>query len=263
MNIKDIFESSFAIELSKDLAERQQTLPPHKIIRKLTRFAIIGCIALIVIIASIFMIRSSLGEDANTRQVLVFASFTSALVLVSAIGAMLVTLWDGFAGQYIQRLALMDAEMSNSESDVVYDIPVVDLTLPESYILEDDDSPPSHVVVSVEDQEFVQDGDLSVAMVASRLERIKTTLSKEDWENSHLQERLEHFQALNHRLTVGRNLTDTGKTLFATAMAVTSTPMLMAQYHMTGPIADMLGDIEVSSDEEPVVDNPQDQAVAG
>ena len=263
MKISSIFESSFAIELAKDLAERQETLPPHKIIRKLVRFSIIGVVALAIVVSSIVMIRSSLGEDANTRQVLVFASFASALVLLSAIGAMLVTLWDGFMGQYIQRLALMDAEMAESKSDLVYDIPVVDLALSEAFILGDEDRHPTNVVLKVGDEEFIQDGDLSVAMVTHQLECLKDRLSKDDWDNYHLQDRLERFRALNEHLTVGRNLTEASRTLFATAVAVTSSPTLMAKYHMTGAVADMLGDIEVKIDEEPLVPNQSNQALAG
>lgn len=264
MKIRDIFESSFAIELAKDLAERQETLPPNKIIKKLIRFAIIGAIAFTIIISSIVMIRSSPGADANTRQVLVFASFASALVLISAIGAMLVTLWDGFVGQYIQRLALVDAEMAESRSGVVYDMPVVDLALAESYFLGGNNRHPSNVVVSVEDQEFVQDGDLSVAMVARRLELLKTTLSKDDWDKSHLQERLERFQALNHGVTVGRNLSDTGKSLFATAVAMTSIPTLISRYHMAVQVSNMLGDIEqsINRDQEAKAPNQSNRAAS-
>ena len=261
MKIKDIFGSAFAIELAKDLAEQQQTLPPHEIIRKLIRFGAIGAVALIVIVLAIFLIRSSVGDDANTRQVLFFASFMSVLVLISAIGATVVTLWDGFVGQYIQRLAMSDVAQEIIE--VTYEIPVVDTTQP-GQETEPVELTPTGTVVSIEDENFVQGGDLSVAMVAKRLEGLRCVISAEDWSECELDERWEFFNGLSRNVTVGQNLSAVGRNLFATAMPMMSCPMMIEKYGLKSQVSVMLEDLEesIEFDEEEVVD-PTNQVAIG
>lgn len=99
MKFENLFTSSSALELARDLAERQYTMSPAQVIQRLVRFGAIGAASILVIVVAIVGIRSSLGNDANTREVLFFASFMGALVFVSAGGAALVTLWDGFMGR--------------------------------------------------------------------------------------------------------------------------------------------------------------------
>jgi hypothetical protein len=251
MKFKNIFESSFAIELAKDLAERQKALPPDQIISKLIRFAVIGGVSLLVVIAAVIMIRSALGADPNTRQVLVFASFVSLLVLVSSVGATLVTLWEGFVGQYMQRLALMNVDQEAQE--ITSEIPVVNLS---EQNLEMPAGPSPNVVVAVEDDHFVHNGELSIAVMAKSLAAFKETISPEQWQTHHFDERMEFFHNLNQGVTVEHNLSQMGKNLFATAIPMLSNPAFIAKYGIDIQLATMLSDLEQSVEHEDPDDLP-------
>ncbi len=260
MKIRNIFESSFAIELAKDLAEQQQTLSPHQIIKKLVRFGAIGAAAFVIVVAAIIAIRSPLGEDANTRQVLLFASLMSALVFFSSIGATLVTLWDGFVGQYIQRLALAEAE---HEGERVFDIPVVSVPQPEPAVAARIAPAATTVHVTVENDEYVFDGDMAMSLVARQLSDLRNVFSEEDWKAYQFDEHYEFFNNLGRNVTVESHLSQAGKSLLATAIPLMATRNMIGVYELTQPLSYMLKGISEKIEEEEAQLEPDEHAAAG
>ena len=68
---------------------------------RVIRFALV---ALFVRVSMSGLVRSDLADDANTYQVIVFASFAATLVIVSAIGWFVVRVVDEFVSFVLDRM---------------------------------------------------------------------------------------------------------------------------------------------------------------
>lgn len=66
----------------------------------------IALVAIIIKISMLGLVRSDLADDANTYQVIVFASFVAALVILSAIGWFIVRVVDEFIWFVFDRMNL-------------------------------------------------------------------------------------------------------------------------------------------------------------
>jgi len=66
----------------------------------------IALVAIVIEVSMLGLIRSDLADDANTHQVLVFASFVAALVILSAIGWFIVRVVDELIWFVFDRMNL-------------------------------------------------------------------------------------------------------------------------------------------------------------
>jgi len=216
MKLKDILKTEFAIDLARDLAERQYTLNPHQTLRRLFGFAFVALLALITVIVMVMLIRSSPGDNPNNRIFFVFTSLVAAILIFGSMVASVIFLWDGFMGQYIQRLALED--------------------LPEE----------------ASNDEFVHHGDLSMHVVSNRLEKLRDVLSHKAWQAGDFDRHLAFFRSLPAGVTARSIRTPEGREIFAATLPALSNPMYIDRFGLAASIGRMLDSVEISIDDEVV-----------
>lgn len=244
MKFREIFSTGYTIQLAQRMAERQQTMNPQDTIRRLFNFGVIGFGALVTIVVAVLLTRSSFGGDANARTFFVFTSFVSALVVCAAIGASLVFLWDGFIGQYIQRLALEDIQAEPEvDREPIASLPLAPSPAETPHVPANDATGADlelELSLSVSGQEFLRANDVSTHLLDRQLETLKRTVPQADWHRYHFEASLQFFRRLAPTATVNRCFTQQGRLLIAQLIPMLSNPATIHEYGLLVPISRML-----------------------
>lgn len=241
MKLREIFATGYSIQLAQYMAERQKPMNPQNTFRRLFSFGAIGLAALVITVSMILLMRSSLGDDANSRTFFVFTSLVGSLVFFATIGASLIFLWDGFIGQYIQRLALEDIQVEPEvDEEPVVELPLGPLPAEASPVPAYPRVPVFELSLRMIDEEFVRANDVSTHLLDRQLEILKRIVPREEWNRYHFEESLQFFKGLGPTATVKRSFSRQGRMVIAQVLSMLSNPTTIRDFELIGPLSNML-----------------------
>jgi hypothetical protein len=241
MKLKNIFATDFSIQLAQSMAERQRTLNPQDTFRRLFIFGAIGFASFATFVAMTLLIRSSFGDDPNTRTFFLFTSFVGVLVFVASIFASLIFLWDGFIGQYIQRLALEDIQADGEFNEaLVVEIPVSSTVSNLPLVHGDLGGLVMNLSLKFSDGAFVRDDDVSTHLVDRQLNSLKQVLSHEDWNRYHFESYLAFFSNLPETATFRTTFSQRGRTILSSVFPVLADPSTVEAFGLVAPLSKLL-----------------------